>query len=88
MTTMAGRVVVMSEVACERLCREYAVDRRKIVTIPHGASLPTQPRGKRTSRPIILTCGLLGPGKGAVSYTHLTLPTTRLVCRSRWSPYH
>ena len=23
-----------------------------------------------------------------VSYTHLTLPTTRLVCRSRWSPYH
>ena len=25
---------------------------------------------------------------GAVSYTHLTLPTTRLRCRSRWSPYH
>ena len=24
----------------------------------------------------------------SVSYTHLTLPTTRLVCRSRWSPYH
>ena len=24
----------------------------------------------------------------AVSYTHLTLPTTRLVCRSRWSRYH
>ena len=23
----------------------------------------------------------------AVSYTHLTLPTTTL-CRSRWSPYH
>ena len=23
-----------------------------------------------------------------VSYTHLTLPTTRLRCRSRWSPYH
>ena len=27
-------------------------------------------------------------GKEPVSYTHLTLPTTRLVCRSRWSPYH
>ena len=27
-------------------------------------------------------------GLVAVSYTHLTLPTTRLVCRSRWSPYH
>ena len=24
----------------------------------------------------------------AVSYTHLTLPTTDVVCRSRWSPYH
>ena len=25
---------------------------------------------------------------GPVSYTHLTLPTTEPVCRSRWSPYH
>ena len=24
----------------------------------------------------------------AVSYTHLTLPTMRLRCRSRWSPSH
>ena len=24
----------------------------------------------------------------AVSYTHLTLPTNWLLCRSRWSPYH
>ena len=24
----------------------------------------------------------------AVSYTHLTLPTIELECRSRWSPYH
>ena len=24
----------------------------------------------------------------AVSYTHLTLPTTSRRCRSRWSPYH
>ena len=24
----------------------------------------------------------------AVSYTHLTLPTTCVRCRSRWSPYH
>ena len=30
-----------------------------------------------------------GPGtKEAVSYTHLTLPTTARRCRSRWSPYH
>ena len=25
---------------------------------------------------------------GAVSYTHLTLPTNNPWCRSRWSPYH
>ena len=25
---------------------------------------------------------------GAVSYTHLTLPTILRSCRSRWSPYH
>ena len=24
----------------------------------------------------------------AVSYTHLTLPTIALLCRSRWSTYH
>ena len=26
--------------------------------------------------------------KDAVSYTHLTLPTIHVECRSRWSPYH
>ena len=37
--------------------------------------------------------GLIGAGTNriniyAVSYTHLTLPTTLHECRSRWSPYH
>ena len=27
-------------------------------------------------------------GVQAVSYTHLTLPTIHVECRSRWSPYH
>ena len=27
-------------------------------------------------------------GFGTVSYTHLTLATNSIVCRSRWSPYH
>lgn len=58
------RVVVLSEGARERLCREYGVDRCKVVTIAHGAVLPSGPRMKRGSRPTILTCGLLGPGKG------------------------
>ena len=31
---------------------------------------------------------LIDDGLIAVSYTHLTLPTTARRCRSRWSPYH
>ena len=34
------------------------------------------------------TTDLFQIGKGAVSYTHLTLPTSHITCRSRWSPYH
>ncbi len=60
----ADQVVVMSEVARQRLCLIYAVDRRKVTMIPHGATVPSGPRAKRPSRPTILTWGLLGPGKG------------------------
>ena len=31
---------------------------------------------------------LKASGNGPVSYTHLTLPTNTVTCRSRWSPYH
>ena len=31
---------------------------------------------------------ILEQRRKAVSYTHLTLPTICLTCRSRWSPYH
>ncbi|MEW5812212.1 MAG: glycosyltransferase [Actinomycetota bacterium] len=58
------RVVVMSHAARERLCRDYGVDRAKVVTIPHGGSQFTGPRLKRPSRPTIVTWGLLAPGKG------------------------
>lgn len=64
MVSITDGVVVMSEVARERLRGEYGVDGHKIVVIPHGAVLPTQPRLKRGSRPVILSFGLLGPGKG------------------------
>jgi glycosyltransferase involved in cell wall biosynthesis len=60
----AGHVVVLSEAARQRLYLTYAVDRRKVTAIPHGATLPTIPRVKRPSRPTILTLGLLRPGKG------------------------
>ena len=60
----ADHVVVMSEAARERLYLTYAVDRRKVTTIPHGATLPNLARAKRPSRPTILTWGLLRPGNG------------------------
>lgn len=60
----ADQMIVMSQAANERLRAGFGVDRRKIVTIPHGATLPTDARTFRGSRPIVLTWGLLGPGKG------------------------
>ena len=53
--------------------------------------------GKRRKRPrpqaqtfLLPPFTAFRPGlrREAVSYTHLTLPTTRTSCRSRWSPYH
>lgn len=61
----ADRVVVMSEAARERLCERFGVAPSKVVTIPHGATVPTMlPPGDTGGRPTILTWGLLGPGKG------------------------
>jgi glycosyltransferase involved in cell wall biosynthesis len=61
---LADHVVVMSDAAQQRLCAGFAIDRHKVVTIPHGAALPSTAAVKPPSRPTILTWGLLGPGKG------------------------
>ena len=61
---LADQVVVMSEVARQRLCAGFAVDRHKVTTIPHGAALPSANGVQHPDRPTILTWGLLGPGKG------------------------
>ena len=62
--TMADQVVVMSETAQHRLRDAFPLERHKVTTIPHGAGLPTTAALKRSARPIILTWGLIGPGKG------------------------
>jgi glycosyltransferase involved in cell wall biosynthesis len=61
---MADQVVVMSDGARQRLCQGFDVDRGKVTTIPHGATIPNGARPKRPSRPTLLTWGLMGPGKG------------------------
>lgn len=62
---LAKRVVVMSETASDRLVDLYDIDPSRIDVIAHGAD----PRFAGPSlvtgdRPLILTWGLIGPGKG------------------------
>jgi polysaccharide biosynthesis protein PslF len=61
---MAAQVVVMSEAARQRLCLGFDVDRRKVTTIAHGATVLSSTPVMRSGRPTLLTWGLLGPGKG------------------------
>lgn len=62
----ADAVVTMSEAARNRLLAGYAVERPdEVVVIPHGAvPAHTPEHGPHTGRPLILTWGLLGRGKG------------------------
>jgi polysaccharide biosynthesis protein PslF len=60
----ADQVVVMSDSASQRLCHGFDVDHRKVSTLAHGATIPTNGAVKRSGRPTLLTWGLLGPGKG------------------------
>ncbi len=60
----ADRVVVLSQAARARLCAQYAVERQRVTVVPRGATVARPLRGKRPSRPTIVTWGLLGPGKG------------------------
>ena len=65
---LADRVVVMTRTAHDRLVALYPVDRTTLVTIPHGAAIPTAAQRAAVTdvvgRPQMLTWGLLGPGKG------------------------
>lgn len=66
----AGLVVVMSRTAAARLFRSYLVKSTKVVVIAHGAHTRTptfdpSPEPSAAARgPLILSWGLLGPGKG------------------------
>lgn len=62
---IADQVVVMSEAARERLCSGFAIDSTKVASIPHGAAIPaTKATSHASGRPVLLTWGLVGPGKG------------------------
>jgi len=63
---MASAVVVMAETARKRLCSRFDVDATKVTMVPHGATLASPDyRPDRSGRPLLLTWGLLGRGKGS-----------------------
>ncbi|TAN26586.1 MAG: glycosyltransferase [Actinomycetota bacterium] len=73
LVSVSDLVVTMTETAKLRLIQNYGVDPEKITVIPHGAidhRTFLNPRhvhdrvNSANTRPIILTWGLLGPGKG------------------------
>ncbi len=61
---LADQVVVMTEAARIRLCENFDVDASKVKTIFHGAAIPRSRVAPDRGRPVILTWGLIGPGKG------------------------
>jgi polysaccharide biosynthesis protein PslF len=64
---MAEFVVVQSRTARSRLLAAYRVEPERVRVIPHGARAnlgPAAPVRNSSGRPMILTWGLIGPGKG------------------------
>jgi glycosyltransferase involved in cell wall biosynthesis len=65
---MAEQAIVMSDTGLDRLHKRYDVDPGKSRVIPHGARpAMSGPRHTRGARPVVLTWGLIGPGKGLES---------------------
>lgn len=59
------RSVVMSGTAADRLVRFYGVDPERVAVIPHGAAARFRgPSLAVGEQPLVLTWGLIGPGKG------------------------
>ncbi len=59
------QTVVMTDAAARRLKSQYDLDDKKVRVVPHGAT--PELAGDRIvsgERPIVLTWGLIGPGKG------------------------
>jgi len=62
---LASAVVVMTETARRNLQNNYRVDTSAVRVIPHGVHpLDSFPPLPHPDRPVVLTWGLIGPGKG------------------------
>ena len=82
---LADRLIVMSQTGAARLIRRYGVDAKRIEVIPHGAgSRFAGPSLVRGDRPLVLTWGLIGPGKGLESVIEAFAGLTDLNPRPRY----
>jgi glycosyltransferase involved in cell wall biosynthesis len=62
---LADRTIVMSDTANRRLVKGYGIDPGKVRMVPHGARVSLGgPSLANGTRPVVLTWGLIGPGKG------------------------
>jgi len=64
---LAERMVTQSNAARVRLLETHLIEPRKVVVIPHGAPANLGPEtsiADPARRPVVLTWGLVGPGKG------------------------
>ena len=89
----ASAMVVMSQTARRRLCDGFDVDASKVTTVHHGAVTPGPGYvPDRSSHPLLLTWGLLGPGKGiewaidAMAGLQDLVPRPRYVIAGRTHP--
>jgi glycosyltransferase involved in cell wall biosynthesis len=65
---LADRLVVMSRTAEARLILRHGIDAKRIDVIPHGVDTRfAGPSLVTGDRPLVLTWGLIGPGKGLES---------------------
>lgn len=77
--------VVMSAVAAERLVGHYDVDPNRVTIIPHGAAARFRgPSLAGGGRPLVLTWGLIGPGKGLETAIEACGAVADLVPRPRY----
>ncbi len=95
LTRSADCMVTMSQTGLRRLLTIYQVPQRKVTLIPHGAPVVREPHrvnASRSRRPVVLTWGLLGPGKGiewgidALQYLRGIEPLPRYIVAGQTHP--
>ncbi len=82
---LSRRSVVMSATAAQRLVQHYDVDPARVVVLPHGTDERfAGPSLATGGRPLMLTWGIIGPGKGLEVAIEACADLVDLVPRPRY----